>query len=85
MLIPVRLKAPKRFKPGLVGPQIPRTDILTVATSITVVTLKVPGIQFHAFAIDSNYGKGQGLKQRPKDKPIKLKASRIDWDNLRLD
>ena len=82
MLIPVRLKAPKRYKPGLVGPQIPRTDILTVATSIKVVTLKVPGIQFHAFAIDSNYGKS---KRKPKDKPIKLKASKIDWDNLRLD
>ncbi len=82
MLIPVRLKAPKRYKPGLVGPQIPRTDILTVATSITVVTLKVPGVQFHAFAIDPKYGKG---KQRPKDKPVKLKQSKIDWDNLRLD
>lgn len=82
MLIPVRLKAPKRFKPGLVGPQIPRTDILTVATSIKVVTLKVPGVQFHAFAIDPKYGTG---KWKPKESRPKPKKLVIDWDNLRLD
>lgn len=79
-LIPVRLKAPTRFKPGLVGPQIPRTDVLTVATSIQVIRVKLPGIQFQAFAIDPRYGQG---KRKPRVPKVKVAKQVIDWDNLR--
>ena len=70
---------PRLFRPGLVGPQIPRTDILTVATRVLVVRDKLPGIQYQAFMIDPNYGKSKGKPRKHKSKPVKLV---IDWDNL---
>lgn len=83
-LIPVRYKKPRRYVPPLIGPQIPRTDLLTVATKVNVVTVKLgslPGIQFYSFAIDNGYGI---QKSAPRSKKSTKKNKLvIDWDNLK--
>lgn len=82
-LIPVRYKKPRRYVPSLIGPQIPRTDLLSVPTSIVIVRVSIhnlPVTQFHSFAIDPNYGKS---KPKPRVSTSKKPKITIDWDNLR--
>lgn len=72
-LIPVPKKKPTLHRPGLIGPQVPKTSPLTTATKVLVITAKLQGIQFHSYPIDPKY---------PESRVKRKVKIAIDWDNL---